>query len=90
MTCRRFSISGRVQGVWFRESTRQVATGMGLSGHARNLPDGTVEVLACGSEAAVAELLAWLRVGPPLAKVAEVRELQAPGNAGCPSGFTTG
>ena len=48
MACRQFTVSGRVQGVFFRASTRDVATGLGLTGHAINLPDGRVEVLACG------------------------------------------
>ena len=72
MACRRFVISGRVQGVWFRASTRQQAEQLGLSGHAVNLPDGRVEVVACGSEAALDKLAAWLRRGPELASVHDV------------------
>ncbi len=62
-------VSGRVQGVFFRASTREEARRLGLSGYARNLADGRVEVLACGPRAAVAELRDWLRQGPPLARV---------------------
>ena len=69
MACRRFVVSGRVQGVWFRASTRQQAERLGLSGHAVNLPDGSVEVVACGADAALDELTAWLRHGPDLARV---------------------
>ena len=72
MACRRFSVCGRVQGVFFRASTRDVAAQLGLTGHALNLPDGTVEVLACGSGNAVAELEAWLQDGPPMASVSSV------------------
>ena len=72
MPCRRFVVSGRVQGVWFRASTRQQAEQLGLSGHAVNLPDGRVEVVACGSEAAVEALAAWLWRGPELASVTDV------------------
>lgn len=72
MPCRRFVVSGRVQGVWFRASTRQQAEQLGLSGHAVNLPDGCVEVVACGSEAAVDALAAWLWRGPELASVTDV------------------
>lgn len=72
MICRKFIVSGRVQGVWFRASTRQQAEQLGLSGHAVNLPDGRVEVIACGSEAAVDALSAWLWRGPELASVTDV------------------
>ncbi len=70
--CRRYYVSGRVQGVFFRDSTRRRALGLGLSGWARNLPDGRVEVLACGAPQALAELEAWLWQGPPHARVDEV------------------
>jgi len=72
MPTARFVVSGRVQGVFFRASARQQALGLGLSGHARNLPDGRVEVLACGSGAALDALERWLWRGPPTADVAEV------------------
>jgi acylphosphatase len=61
-----------VQGVWFRDSTRREAERLGLSGHAINLPDGNVEVLACGTRDALSELEVWLRRGPPLALVEKV------------------
>ena len=63
---------GRVQGVWFRDSTRREAERLGITGHAINLPDGNVEVLACGARGALAELESWLRRGPPLALVDKV------------------
>ena len=69
---RLFTVHGRVQGVWFRDSTRREAERLGISGHAINLPDGTVEVLAVGSAASVAELEQWLHVGPPVARVTRV------------------
>lgn len=75
VVCARFLVSGRVQGVSFRASTREQALALGLTGHARNLADGGVEVVASGSEAALRELEAWLRHGPPAARVDElVRE----------------
>jgi len=58
--------------VFFRASTRLVALELGITGYARNLPDGRVEVLACGSEAALAQLKVWLQVGPPSARVTGV------------------
>ncbi len=86
--CRRFYIRGRVQGVFFRDSTRRRALDLGLSGWARNLPDGRVEVLACGAPAALAELEAWLWQGPPSAEVADVASHDFEGSA--PRGFTIG
>lgn len=65
-------VSGRVQGVFFRASAREQARSLGVSGYARNLPDGRVEVLACGPDMAVQQLCDWLAVGPPAAQVVEV------------------
>lgn len=73
MLCRQFTVTGRVQGVFFRASTRDVAISLGVTGHAINLPDGRVEVLACGDAEAIAALGRWLAEGPPLAAVSEVR-----------------
>ena len=61
-----------MQGVWFRESTRREAERLGIRGHAINLPDGTVEVLAIGLIDALTELEQWLQVGPPIARVTKV------------------
>jgi len=69
---RRFTIKGRVQGVWFRESTRRVAAPLGITGYAKNLADGDVEVLACGDVAALDELANWLEDGPRMAQVDKV------------------
>lgn len=70
--CRHFRVTGRVQGVFFRDSTRQVAQSLRLTGYARNLPDGSVEVLACGARESLDRLETWLHSGPPHAKVAGV------------------
>ena len=72
MICRRCLVSGLVQGVFFRASTRNRALALGLSGYARNLADGRVEVLVCGPEDAVAGLQDWLEDGPPHAQVSAV------------------
>ncbi|RZV37654.1 MAG: acylphosphatase [Chromatiales bacterium] len=69
---RLFTIYGRVQGVWFRDSTRREAQRLAIAGHAINLPDGNVEVLACGAPDALRELETWLQSGPPLASVSRV------------------
>jgi acylphosphatase len=72
MNCRLFRVSGRVQGVGFRFATKDRARELGLGGYAANLADGRVEVLACGDEVALSELEAWLRTGPPAARVRDV------------------
>jgi acylphosphatase len=69
---RRFLVSGKVQGVFFRASTARMAELLGLRGYARNLADGRVEVLAVGTPAALAELGGWLGQGPPRAQVTAV------------------
>ena len=70
--CYRCVIAGRVQGVFFRASTREQAMRLGVTGYARNLSDGRVEVLACGQAAAVSQLRDWLRSGPAMAEVTGV------------------
>lgn len=65
-------ISGRVQGVFFRASTRGKAKTLGLTGWVRNLPDGRVEVMAFGEENTVSTLHAWLHQGPSGANVTKV------------------
>ncbi len=70
----RLIIKGRVQGVWFRDSTRREASHLGLSGWVRNRPDGSVEVLAEGPEDTVRQLVAWCHQGPPAAQVGHVLE----------------
>jgi acylphosphatase len=72
MICRRCFVSGRVQGVFYRATCVRKAESMGLRGYARNLSDGRVEVLACGDEAAVNEMLSWLWEGSPASKVTDV------------------
>lgn len=70
--CIRCRVSGRVQGVWFRGSTQQQASRLGLTGYAKNLADGSVEVVACGEEAAIEQLREWLWQGPKAAEVLDV------------------
>ena len=67
-------IEGRVQGVWFRESTRREAASLGVSGWVRNRPEGTVEVVAEGMEEKVKKLVSWCHHGPPSALVRKVHE----------------
>jgi acylphosphatase len=65
-------IAGRVQGVTFRESARELAERLGLAGWVRNRPDGRVEVVVEGAASAVEEAVAWCRAGPPGARVTDV------------------
>lgn len=81
MSAARFFVAGKVQGVWFRASTREQALALGLRGYARNLGDGRVEVLAVGEDAALERLALWLRHGPPMARVDEVLREVAHENA---------
>ncbi|MDG2376611.1 MAG: acylphosphatase [Woeseiaceae bacterium] len=86
--CRLFNVTGRVQGVFFRVSTRDVASPLGLNGHSINLPDGSVEVRACGDDTAIDQLQAWLHEGPPHANVSAVNERLTACTA--PARFNTG
>jgi len=72
LVCRRFFITGKVQGVFFRASTVREAERLNITGWARNLADGRVEVLACGDSDRVNELAGWLEHGPALARVGEL------------------
>ncbi|MFU8877896.1 MAG: acylphosphatase [Wenzhouxiangellaceae bacterium] len=94
MICRRFLIAGRVQGVFFRASTRRQAVALDLTGHAVNLDDGRVEVLACGTRDALDKLEEWLHHGPPGARVDRVEtqdtSQDADQDATIPVSFETG
>ena len=75
MVNRAFLISGRVQGVFFRDSTKKEALKLGLQGSAVNLSDGTVKVCLRGEIADIDLLKRWLDIGPDLAKVESVIEV---------------
>lgn len=70
----RVVVSGRVQGVWFRDSCYREAVASGVSGWVRNNPDGTVEAAFEGPEQRLALMVEWCRVGPPRAVVVDVEE----------------
>lgn len=72
MLAKRIFVSGRVQGVFYRASTRDQARRLQLSGYAKNLSDGRVEVLAIGAPGAIEALEKWLWQGPPAAHVTNV------------------
>lgn len=87
--CIRCYVSGRVQGVFFRASTQEVAEELGIVGYARNLADRRVEVLACGEVDSLANLKSWLLKGPQFAEVSGVEcETVKPNHL--PKSFETG
>lgn len=85
----RCRVTGRVQGVFFRASAQRQAQALGVVGYARNLADGSVEVLAIGPPAALDEMCAWLAVGPTAARVKGVECTSAPLPHPLPVGFAT-
>ncbi|MET0532644.1 MAG: acylphosphatase [Steroidobacter sp.] len=91
LIARRCYISGRVQGVFYRASTRQKAVELGCAGYACNLDDGRVEVLAVGETQAVQSLLDWLWRGSPGSdvKFVEVREIALDDLGDVPVGVAT-
>ena len=86
MTAARFRVRGRVQGVGFRWFVLQAARAEGLSGWVRNLPDGSVEALAAGSDEALDRFREALRRGPRASRVESVEELPEPDRMPLPSG----
>jgi acylphosphatase len=86
---RAFRVSGRVQGVYFRQSTRMQAERLRLRGFACNLPDGCVEVVVQGAEPDVTTLAEWLQHGPPQARVAAVDSIPVPAGIELPEDFQT-
>jgi acylphosphatase len=88
MIRRRVVVSGRVQGVWFREATRRLAEREAVAGWVRNNADGTVEAVFEGEAAAVQRLIGFCRLGPPEARVeaVEVRVEEPQGLAGFVAG----
>ena len=65
-------VTGHVQGVWYRKTAVEQAMHLGLTGYAMNLPDGSVHLEAEGPREALDRFVAWCRVGPPRARVADV------------------
>jgi acylphosphatase len=77
MICKKCLVGGRVQGVFFRATAARRAQDLGLSGYARNLADGRVEVLACGEDAAVSAFVNWLWIGSSGCRVTSVEVTDA-------------
>jgi acylphosphatase len=90
MVCKKCLVGGRVQGVYYRSTAQRRARELGIGGYARNLPDGRVEVLACGEAAAVEAFVKWLWIGSSAAKVSAVEVCEAPADAtSAAAGFRT-
>ncbi len=70
--CRRFLVTGSVQGVFYRAATQETARRLGLTGWVRNLADGGVELVACGDETKLKQLEEWLWQGPPHTRATQV------------------
>ncbi|MGQ4879890.1 acylphosphatase [Billgrantia sp. LNSP4103-1] len=85
--CVKGVVAGKVQGVWYRRAVQEQALQHGLTGYAKNLPDGQVEVLLCGNGEAVNQVASWLWQGPPNARVTHVElesiECRDPDNFVC-------
>ena len=78
MICKQVTVKGKVQGVYFRASAREVAELLGLAGEVRNLLDGDVRAIVEGPQEKVEKFIAWCREGPPGAKVLDVKIVDMP------------
>jgi acylphosphatase len=90
MQCKKCLVDGRVQGVYYRATAARRASELNLRGYARNLPDGRVELMACGEREAVDTFVKWLWVGSSASKVTSVEVSDAVADAAhTPAGFFT-
>jgi acylphosphatase len=71
-------VTGKVQGVFYRQSTREKATALGITGEVKNMPDHTVHIIATGTLSQIEQLVEWCRKGPPRAIVENVESIQMP------------
>jgi len=88
--CKKCLVGGRVQGVFYRATAARRAHELGIGGYARNLPDGRVEVLACGESQALGAFVSWLWIGSSASKVVSVEVTDVPCDpANARTGFHT-
>lgn len=87
--CRRCLVSGRVQGVFYRATLARRARELGIDGYAHNLSDGRVEVLACGSPAAIEAFMSALWMGSSASRVTDVSFEPAQESSLAERGFAT-
>ena len=71
-------VTGKVQGVWYRQSAKEKATELGVSGNVRNQPDGSVAIIASGLTNQLDQFIEWCRQGPPRALVTNVEVTELP------------
>jgi acylphosphatase len=72
------TVSGKVQGVFYRQSTKERATTLGIKGQVKNTPGDTVEIIATGTVEQIEQLITWCWSGPPKAKVSNVVSKELP------------
>jgi acylphosphatase len=72
------TVSGRVQGVFYRQTAKELATVLNIKGHVKNMPDDTVEIVATGTAEQIEQLIKWCWLGPPKAKVTNVAVKELP------------
>lgn len=77
-SCRRCVMKGKVQGVFFRQSTLEQAEMLGVTGWVRNLDNGDVEAIICGENAILEQMLSWLNKGPQRAQVTQMLSEEIP------------
>ena len=71
-------VSGKVQGVFYRQSTREKAIALGITGEVRNMPDHTVHIIATGTASQIEQLIEWCKKGPPRSIVESVESTTIP------------
>lgn len=71
-------VTGKVQGVWYRQSAKEKATELGVNGNVRNQPDGSVAIIATGWANQLDQFIEWCRQGPPRARVTNVEVTELP------------
>jgi len=71
-------VSGKVQGVWYRQSAKEKATELGVTGNVRNQPDGSVAIVATGLTNQLDQFIEWCHQGPPRAHVTHVEVTELP------------
>lgn len=71
-------VTGKVQGVFYRQSTKEMAVAIGINGQVNNQPDGSVHIIATGTKEQLDRLVDWCRVGPPKAQVKDVMVEEMP------------
>ena len=81
-------ITGKVQGVFFRQSTKEKAMSLGVCGWVKNCSDGSVEVLIQGDASVMDQMMDWLFIGPEMAQVREVKILSQKDCTKLKEGFT--